>query len=344
VQYTTTPKPNETSVAANTPIRVAVVDGSATVVTNTIQLRLNNQVVSPSVASDAATAGLTKVDFQPAGGLPSGSTNSVRLTFNDSSGAAYDEQWSFVVAGNLAIPGLYAVEAEHFAANVPYIDPGDINSHTWELTTNSVGFSGEGAMVAEPNVNFNANVDTTVSPRLDYNMNFTIPGTYFVWVRALADSAPGPSQSDSVNVGIDGVLPASQASAKISGFPPGGFVWSRTTVAGTPATIVVPSTGPHVVNVWMREDGFIFDKLLFTTNNAYVPTGFGPLETTTVTRPELSYTVSGKELNVSWTGGGVLESAAEVTGPYLPAVEGSVSPVSISININVSRRFFRVVR
>jgi len=49
---------------------------------------------------------------------------------------------------------------------------------------------------------------------------------------------------------------------------------------GVVATINVTTTGVHTLNVWMREDGFIFDKLVVSTNVSYIPTGTGPAETT----------------------------------------------------------------
>lgn len=336
VQYTTTPRPGETGVAPDAVISLTVVDGSATVQTNTIQLSLNGGVVTASISNNPAAPGLTLVNFKPPGALAAGSTITVRLVFTDSGGSPYDQQWSFVVAGNAVIPGLLAIEAEHFHTNTPIA----ANGTSWELTTLNPGFSAEGAMEAVPNVNLNVNVDTTISPRLDYNLNFAVTGTYYVWVRALADSAPGSSQSDSVNVGIDGVLPDS--SAKITGFPPGGYVWSRTTVASTPATIIVSSAGPHAVNVWMREDGFIFDKLLLTTNNAYIPTGFGPAETTATDRPVLTYNLAGNSLQISWTGEGALQSAGEAYGPYTPVTGAGTN--SMIILVDQPRRFFRVVK
>lgn len=44
------------------------------------------------------------------------------------------------------------------------------------------------------------------------------------------------------------------------------------------ATIVVTTPGIHTINVWMREDGFVFDKLILTTNNSFSPSGAGPAE------------------------------------------------------------------
>ncbi len=44
------------------------------------------------------------------------------------------------------------------------------------------------------------------------------------------------------------------------------------------ATINIPSTGVHTVNLWMREDAVMVDKLVLTTDATYVPSGFGPTE------------------------------------------------------------------
>ena len=47
---------------------------------------------------------------------------------------------------------------------------------------------------------------------------------------------------------------------------------------GPVATINVTSAGLHTIHIWMREDGFRFDKLLLTTNQGYTPGGAGPAE------------------------------------------------------------------
>ncbi|MBL9167749.1 MAG: hypothetical protein JNN07_08410 [Verrucomicrobiales bacterium] len=271
VQYTTLPKPNENQVSGNTLIAATLVDGIATVNPATIQLSLNGAAVTASVTKDPGS-NLTQISFDPPGSLASGSTNTVRLVYGDTDGTISDNQWSFVVEGTLDDPGLIVIEAEGFDEKTTI----ESNNHTWELTTVNAGFSGEGAMEATPNVNLNVNIDTTISPRLDYNVEFTVPGTYYVWVRGLADSAPGLGQNDSINVGIDGALPAT--SDRIGFFPQGsGYVWSNTTLDGnTRATFVVTTPGRHVVNVWMREDGFIIDKLILSNNPDYEPAGAGP--------------------------------------------------------------------
>ncbi len=271
LQYTTQPRPNETQVPVNAMIAATLVDGSVSVNPDSIQLSLNGVLVTPLISKDAGSL-LTQISFDPPGSLPSGFTNTVRLVYSDTTGFTSDDQWTFVVEGTIDDPGLIVIEAEGFDQKIAI----DSNNHSWELTTATAGFSGEGAMEALPNVNLNVNIDTAISPRLDYNMEFTVPGTYYVWVRALADSSPGPGQNDSVNVGMDGVLAAT--SDRIGFFPQGaGYVWSNTTLDGnTRATLVVKTPGRHVVNVWMREDGFVIDKLILSDKPEYQPTGMGP--------------------------------------------------------------------
>jgi hypothetical protein len=108
------------------------------------------------------------------------------------------------------------------------------------------------------------------SPRLDYVVNFASTGTHYVWVRG-----NGPSGTDdSCHAGLDGAEIAT--SDRISAFG-AGWNWSRTTMdANAPATFVVATPGLHTVNLWMREDGLIVDRLLLTTSPAYIPAGAGP--------------------------------------------------------------------
>jgi hypothetical protein len=42
------------------------------------------------------------------------------------------------------------------------------------------------------------------------------------------------------------------------------------------ATLVVPTAGLHTVHAWMREDGFVLDRLILTTRTTFVPEGKGP--------------------------------------------------------------------
>ena len=76
-------------------------------------------------------------------------------------------------------------------------------------------------------------------------------------------------------MGIDGTAPAS--ADRITGFT-AAFGWSKNTMDAVVATINVTSTGLHTINVWMREDGIVLDKLVLTSNASFTPTGNGPAE------------------------------------------------------------------
>jgi hypothetical protein len=47
---------------------------------------------------------------------------------------------------------------------------------------------------------------------------------------------------------------------------------------GAVAAINVATAGLHTVNVWMREDGFVLDKIVLSTSSNYAPSGNGPAE------------------------------------------------------------------
>ncbi len=165
--------------------------------------------------------------------------------------------------------GLVSIEAENFTANTAQ------GSHSWALLTDSAA-SGGSLMASTPDNGTAHNTGyVTNSPRLDYEATFASSGTYHVWVRGRAGGA-GIYDSDSVHVGLNGA--AVSSADRISSFS-GSFGWSHDTMDGAIATINVPSAGTHTVNVWMREDGFYFDKLVLTTDAAFTASGNGPAET-----------------------------------------------------------------
>ena len=160
--------------------------------------------------------------------------------------------------------GLVTFEAEHYDAKV------DQGGASW---TPYAGVSGASGTALQAGPDAGLKVDDNVagnSPRLDYKVNFSTPGTYTVWVRGTGPDYAG----DSVHVGLDGTL--ASAGKNVTGFPLNAFGWTKG--SGTTATITVTTAGVHTVNVWMREDGTIIDKILLTTNAAFTPAGVGPEE------------------------------------------------------------------
>jgi hypothetical protein len=149
--------------------------------------------------------------------------------------------------------GWVLIEAEDFNANILQ------GGHDWVMVY-PAGYSGSASMQAQPDIGTNSNSDyVSASPRLDYTVNFVHTGVHYVWVRGIgADTG-----ADSVHVGLDGK--ASATGDRMNSFFP-TWSWSNQTKDQAVAWVNVPTTGIHTVNVWMREDGFVIDKLALTIN------------------------------------------------------------------------------
>jgi len=162
--------------------------------------------------------------------------------------------------------GLVVMEAEGFDANIS-------NSGINWSTNLTAGYSGTAALQALPNSGINQDTGYAASsPRLDFEAEFVHTGTHYVWIRGIGLTG----SDDSCHAGLDGV--EISTSDRISSFGT-GWTWSKTTMDGNAdATLPVATSGVHTINIWMREDGFIIDKLLLTTNPSYAPTGAGPAQ------------------------------------------------------------------
>src|SRR5688500_17049815 len=181
--------------------------------------------------------------------------------------------------------GLIVIEAENFDTNTAQ------GIHRWEFTNSPAGFSGAGTMYAlpdEPVAVIDYPDSLTTSPRLDYKVQFTKAGTHYFWFRG------SDGGGNSVNAGLNGDSPDPTMNNIDEGccgtrLVPGGT--SYTWVRGTDATpegrsrLEITQAGIHTVNLWMREDGQIVDKMLITTDPNFVPTGAGPAESPRVGDP-----------------------------------------------------------
>ncbi len=159
--------------------------------------------------------------------------------------------------------GIVAVEAEG------YTNITARNGVSWKASY-PLGHSGGGAMEAAPNSGINNSsgfVDS--SPRLDYRVKFTKSGTHYIWVRAIGAT----TSDDSLHVGLDG---KAFATATAMGDMPSSLNWKNQLMNGSLAMINVPSPGEHTLNLWMREDGVVIDKVVLTTSASYRPSGNGP--------------------------------------------------------------------
>ncbi len=234
----------------------------------------NNLVTSWSLVSGPGSVSIsnpnalsTNLSFSTAG------TYTMQLSASDGVLSQTDEIILFVSDGNPTGPvnnnapgNFVSVEVENFTSNVP------AGNHAW-VPSSQAGFSGSGGMITTPDTGTIKN-GANGSPLLTYNVNFPAAGTYYVWVRGLGDTnAAGEGKNDSVHVGLNGSFLAS--ADKIDQFPVGSWSWTNSTRDPAVATISIPSPGNHTVNVWMREDGLALDKLEFTTDITYSPSGAG---------------------------------------------------------------------
>ncbi|MFW5860542.1 MAG: hypothetical protein ACOCYP_10995, partial [Planctomycetota bacterium] len=164
--------------------------------------------------------------------------------------------------------GMVVMEVENHTGSAS--GSNEAASSSWTSTTASSGYSGAAALEATPNAGVNAG-DSTDGPRLDYTVDFTTTGTYYVWVRMIGSS----DTDDSLHAGLDG----SPASYGRYGMTDNSGTWHwEHKAGGSTVSIDVDSAGEHTFSIWMREDGTIIDKVVLTTDSGYSPSGTGPAE------------------------------------------------------------------
>ena len=181
--------------------------------------------------------------------------------------------------------GLIVIEAENFDTNTAQ------GIHAWRFDRTPAGYTGDGTMYSlpdEPVAVIDYPDSLTTSPRLDYRVEFSKIGTHYFWFRG------SDGGGNSINAGLNGDSPDPTMNNIDEGccgtrLVPGGttFTWVRG-IDATPegqSRFETPQAGVHTVNLWMREDGQIVDKMLITTDPNYVPSGVGPAESPRVGDP-----------------------------------------------------------
>jgi hypothetical protein len=186
-----------------------------------------------------------------------------------------------VLTGSLAASAQYqestgdvAIEAEHYSNNLAFSD------HEWltvcdSTVLNMTGYasnpSGEGVMYAFPD---DGTITTGEAPELRYEVEFTNPGIYGIWVRA---HAPNPS-ADSIRIGLDDDQTGSGEIYTEVTLPTGtGYNWTDGT-----QTLDLSGITPgevHTINIWMRDDGTFIDMIFLSLNNQTDPRAALPTET-----------------------------------------------------------------
>jgi len=164
--------------------------------------------------------------------------------------------------------GLVVMEAEN------YDDIISRSSKNWEFRTLQAGFSVTRYMQSLPNTGVNINGDYAAnSPELKYFVDFTNPGTYFVWLRGCGTDGT----NDSAHAGINGLQNTTANRIDLER-DCNSFYWTKARIGTAPDAFLIVGSGMQEINLWMREDGSLVDKILLTTDETYTPTGEGPDE------------------------------------------------------------------
>ncbi len=156
---------------------------------------------------------------------------------------------------------LVSMEAENFHINSSGYD------RDWNEVTSPAGASGGKAMQTLPNEGagiMDPNFLDANSPELEFTIDFVTTGEHYIWARTHNNNSGG---DESFHYGLD-----DSYRYRIYGTIGTEWTWDKQTF-GT-----VGSTGEHTVQLWMREDGCVIDKIVLTTNSGYTPSGTGPAE------------------------------------------------------------------
>ena len=192
--------------------------------------------------------------------------------------------------------GMVVMEAENAHDNITR----GVNS--WTSTTTNAGFSGAAYMASTPDIGskITSNVEAS-SSELEFNVDFTTTGNYYLWGRIWAFDSKGRT----VHMGIDGAIPSNVNGIATSVY--GQWVWVDLVKNGLRQTFNVATPGVHTINTWIREDGLSIDKIVMTTDPNYTPTGTGPGES-----PNLA-PVAGSAGNTQREGGNALADMGEAS-------------------------------
>ena len=236
---------------------------------------------TPVAAARTLSAGDTTLTIDPDADLAPDTTYTVTLTgaIEDIAGnplASAPITWDFTTAPDDPPPGgsgayqsedgLLVIEAENADQVI------NRSGHAWESGQAPPGaVGGEVSVVPDEGGSYSTS-ELGEAPELRFSVEFDQPGDYMVHVRG----NPPDTSGDSLHLGLDGV--AQVGSDNISGGAFGVWNWFSWTVGGPSAAILeVDTAGPHVVNVWAREDGISIDRIVLQIAGA-PPSGSGPAE------------------------------------------------------------------
>jgi uncharacterized repeat protein (TIGR02543 family) len=156
------------------------------------------------------------------------------------------------VGAFVPVNGSVTIEAEDYTAAAP--GTGTAAACTWQTNSTITGAVGV-CMQALPNTGLFL-TNSTAGPRLDYRIDFRAAGTYNVYLRLPYTNI----SDDAVSVGLDGTLVSSNIPNTT-----GSFRWRTTNGNSNPCVLNITAPGVHTLNIWMCDDGCVFDRIYITT-------------------------------------------------------------------------------
>ena len=197
------PAPNATGVGLANPISFTIANRQTSVATNTITLSVNSTNETAKLQLKSNTAG-TVVTYSLTTNLPANYTNTLTVSFNDTTGTnAVTNSWTFVTAGNGGVLG-----------NALWSGGGgfDLNWTTaanWTGGTPGPGFTATFAsLAATTNLVTNNIVDTNFTIlQLNYQTNNS--GFHTTWIEdgmTLTVTNPATGTTPALQVGVDTVF------------------------------------------------------------------------------------------------------------------------------------------
>ena len=178
--------------------------------------------------------------------------------------------------------GRVVMQAEHHDGK----SRGTADTHRWDGPRTIVAdYTKEGYMSALPDDGITYFADGhKKGPVMVYNINFTTPGTYYVYLRS---SGPG-GNGDSAHVTMDDSLPQSMDlyhEGEGGGTTP--WEWRGKNNDGSDTKFEITNSGIHYFRIYMREDGTRVDKIHLTKEQGWKPFNglgaSGPAESLRVT-------------------------------------------------------------
>jgi hypothetical protein len=214
---------------------------------------------STTVPPTATTVPPTVASTNTPTAIPPTATNTSTLVPPTATNTATTTSCVYLPGTSGAAGTYFSIQAESWMKNTA--GSGSAAGKVWANTTGFAGYTGASAVQAQTNSGVNT-FDSLNGPRLDYTLNFSTKGAYYVYVYGRADTL-NAGGSDSLHVGLDGAAVTLGAQG-LTGYSSSGYSW-RNTYGSKVATLTIATTGLHTFNIWMREDGMIVDKIVIGT-------------------------------------------------------------------------------